>query len=125
MICGLLAKMAITATILGQANLKIDNYDRSMKVKYCTTSEPTNANATVVLRDVKGRSIFESRIYVGQMDFYLSGAKRGGVPAKSVSILYSYPVNAKTEKVSKVELKIDGRKFDESAQLQSIVIGMK
>jgi hypothetical protein len=126
MVCGLLAKMAVTAVLLGDPQLKIGNYDQSSVVKYCeNTVVPSNANATIRLLDKNGKSLTESRIYVGQFDFYYSEKRKGGVPAKSVSFLYSYPVSGKTLGAKKLELELDGRAFRKSVALQNVVIGMK
>ncbi|MES2856167.1 MAG: hypothetical protein V4692_09900 [Bdellovibrionota bacterium] len=123
--CGLLAKIALTATLLGNQELKIETMDQSSVIKHCTATEPENSNATVVLKDALGREVFVSQIRVGQFDFYESPTKRGGVPAKKATFLFSYPVNEKTSAATTIELKLKGRAYSQVAQLQNLSMGPK
>jgi hypothetical protein len=121
MACGAIATMALSVVLLGHQQIKVEKLLVShQKTNYCAPSEPLNANAFIVLRDVHGNAVLRRKVHVAEFIFYEnSSGQRGGVPAAKTSFVFNFPRTKRTILAAQVELKFINRHFDHSASLLS------
>ncbi|MES3037763.1 MAG: hypothetical protein V4736_07645 [Bdellovibrionota bacterium] len=124
MICGLLTQVAMTAVLLGNQNLTVDHQKDSGK-KYCLGTEPSNANAVIILKDEKGNPVLERKIRISEFSHYNNEKDRGSIPANETSVIFSYPRTAQTKKAKSIELNVIEAKFTQSTTLASKKVDTK
>jgi hypothetical protein len=119
-LCAAVVTLALNATLLGQPSLKIAAFNDAPVARgsACTVqNEAANPNAVISLRDASGGVVFSQKIRVAGFDFYLSGKKRGGVPARDAVVFVNYPKTDATERATVVELATIGFPYRQSARL--------
>lgn len=122
MSCGAITTLALSAILLGHQKLKVESRRQDETITVCEASDVTNANAVVKLKDSAGRVVFARRIHVSQMEFYISSKRRGAYPAKTATILMSYPQTDRTQAATRVELASFDGTFARSAKIPSVKI---
>jgi hypothetical protein len=122
MACGAITTLALSAVLLGQQKLKVENRRQDETITVCEAPDATNANAIVKLKDSSGRVVFARRIHVSQIDFYTSSKRRGAFPAKTTTLLVSYPQTERTQAATTVELASFDGTFARRAKIPAVKV---
>ena len=122
----------LTATLLGQQKLSV-NSQGPMPVKTASSpavhecaefSAANDANATLVMKDENGVSVYSRQISVQRFRYYTNDPReaksyQGGVfPASSAVVTFKYPLTSATKRAVQLELKTDDGTFKQVAKLQ-------
>lgn len=116
--CGTIASLALTATLLGRQELKVERFEDSSPIAACEAEGPSNSNATVKFKDERGRVVFEKKIRIAQTSFYDRADGTGGLhPTKETSFVVTYAMSESVAKAREVSLETHDGSFKRSASL--------
>lgn len=125
MACALTMKLVLTAVLLGEPALKVeDNRTQATDCDSKATEKIAvneNANAVAILKDETGKKISEQKIYVGAFDYYLNENQKGATPAKQTTFFYSYLATPKNLKAKSIELRMLNGAYAQSTSLTQMI----
>lgn len=120
MICGPITTLALTATLLGNQRLKVEERRQDASIQVCDYEDSTNANAKIELKDSNGHSIFVRHVRLADMKFYETPMQRGVVPLKRSTFLFTYPLTSQTKSAVTVKVTALEGTFVQSARLTPV-----
>lgn len=119
MICGTLVTLALNATLLGQPALKVAAVRENATQQTCASmTAPLKSNALLTFKNQKGAAVLTQKIYVADVEFYLTKTQRTLAPLKEAMVFVSVPSNDVTSEISKVELTFNDGSFSQSVNVR-------
>ncbi len=137
MACAVLGLIVLTATLLGQQKLTVNSQgpmlSKTAVAASCASeasgagvdAAPTNANATLSLKDADGVQVYSRSVSVQRFRYYMNDEResksyQGGAYLATTAVLtFRYPETSVTKRAVQVELKMTDGTFKQVANLQA------